>query len=64
LRSGLPTRWRPLGPNVRVLQPIVNLVCPRCLGERCPYYHCMDQHLGVDAVWRAATEVLSVRGDA
>jgi lipopolysaccharide heptosyltransferase II len=62
LRSGLPTRWRPLGRDVRVLQPSVNLVCPRCLGERCPYYHCMDQHLGVDAVWRVATELLSLRG--
>lgn len=58
LRSGLPARWGPLGDRVHVFQPAVDQVCPSCLGERCPYYHCMDRHLGVDAVWRAARAVL------
>ncbi len=59
LRSNAPVRWRPLGERVRVLQPAVELVCPRCLGARCAYYHCMERHLGVDAVERAARELLA-----
>lgn len=58
LRSNAPVRWRPLGERVRVLQPAVELVCPRCLGACCAYYHCMERHLGVDAVARAARELL------
>jgi heptosyltransferase-3 len=58
LRSANPQRWRPLGTRVTVLQPAVDLVCPTCLGERCPYYHCMERHLSVEAAERAAVAVL------
>jgi heptosyltransferase-3 len=58
LRSASPQRWRPLAPRATVLQPAVDLVCPRCLGKRCPYYHCMERHLSVDAAARAAVAVL------
>lgn len=61
LRSGAPARWRPLGDDVATFQPQVNQVCPTCIGERCPYFHCMDKHLSVDAVWRTASEMLSSR---
>lgn len=55
LRSSVPARWGPLGPSVTVLQPAVDMLCARCLGPRCPYYHCMDEHLRVDTVVRAAS---------
>jgi heptosyltransferase-3 len=58
LRSSVPVRWRPLGQRVQVLQPAVNLVCPKCLGAQCAYYHCMERHLGLDVVERAARELL------
>ncbi|HXQ20206.1 MAG TPA: glycosyltransferase family 9 protein [Candidatus Acidoferrales bacterium] len=61
LRSSNPQRWRPLGPRVRVLQPSLDLVCPRCLGARCPYYHCMEKHLTVETVEAAARQVLERR---
>jgi ADP-heptose:LPS heptosyltransferase len=60
LRSSAPVRWRPLGQRVRVLQPAVDLVCPKCAGVRCAYYHCMERHLSVDAVERAARELTGV----
>jgi heptosyltransferase-2 len=60
LRSSAPVRWRPLGQRVRVLQPAVDLVCPKCTGARCAYYHCMERHLSVDAVERAARELIGV----
>jgi heptosyltransferase-2 len=60
LRSSAPVRWRPLGQRVRVLQPAVDLVCPKCTGTRCAYYHCMERHLSVDAVERAARELIGV----
>jgi ADP-heptose:LPS heptosyltransferase len=60
LRSNAPDRWAPIGERVTVLQPAVDLVCPRCLGPRCPYYHCMERHLGVDDVERAARQVLGL----
>jgi ADP-heptose:LPS heptosyltransferase len=50
LRSTLPQRWRPLGDHVAIVQPNVGQVCPTCLHERCPFYHCMEKHLDVDAV--------------
>jgi heptosyltransferase-3 len=58
LRSSVPARWAPLGPRVRVMQPAVDLVCPTCLGARCPYYPCMQRHLSVDDVEHAAQHVL------
>jgi heptosyltransferase-3 len=58
LRSSVPERWGPLGGRVRIMQPAVDLVCPKCLGARCPYYHCMERHLSVDDVERAAQRVL------
>lgn len=58
LRSSAPVRWRPLGERVCVLQPPVDLVCPKCLGARCTYYHCMERYLAVDAVERAARQFL------
>ena len=58
LRSQVPVRWGPLGPGVRVMQPPVDLVCQKCLGPQCAYYHCMERHLGVDAVERAARQIL------
>lgn len=61
LRSCAPQRWRPLGPQVDVLQPAVDLVCPRCLGPRCPYYHCMEHHLSVEVVERAVLEHSGLR---
>ncbi len=63
LRSNAPERWRPLGERVRVLQPTVPVVCPKCLGDRCPYYHCMERHLAIDAVERAARELLAAKGN-
>jgi len=53
LRSSAPARWGPVGQRVTVLQPPVNMVCPTCLRSRCPQYHCMEEHLTVDAVVRA-----------
>lgn len=53
LRSAAPVRWRPLGERVEVLTPAADLVCPKCLGEACPYYHCMERHLAVDAAMSA-----------
>jgi heptosyltransferase-3 len=61
LHSSAPPRWRPLGARVDVLQPAVDLQCPTCRGPRCPYYHCMERHLSVDAVERAAERVLEER---
>jgi heptosyltransferase-3 len=58
LRSSVPQRWRPLGAQVHLLQPAVDLLCPTCLGTRCQFYHCMERHLGIDAVARLAMEVL------
>lgn len=58
LRSNAPVRWAPIGEQVTVLQPAVELVCARCLGPRCPYYHCMEKHLYVDDVVCAARQVL------
>ena len=43
------------GPRVEVLQPNLDLRCPECLGPRCPYYQCMEQHLTVDAAVSTAT---------
>ncbi len=63
LCSNAPQRWRPIGERVRVLQPSVPVVCPKCLGERCPYYHCMERHLAIDAVERAARELLGAEGN-
>jgi len=60
LRSNAPVRWAPIGDRVTVLQPALDVVCPRCLGPRCPYYHCMERHLGVDDVERAARELLGL----
>ncbi|MFI5395126.1 MAG: glycosyltransferase family 9 protein [Candidatus Binatia bacterium] len=58
LRSNAPARWAPIGARVEVLQPAVDLVCPKCLGPRCPYYHCVQRHLSVDDVERAARRAL------
>jgi heptosyltransferase-3 len=58
LRSSVPARWGPLGRRVRIMQPAVDLVCAKCLGPQCPYYHCMEHHLSVDDVERAARQVL------
>lgn len=58
LRSNAPARWAPLGRQVAVLQPQVALVCPRCLGPRCPYYHCMETHLSVQQAQSAARQLL------
>jgi ADP-heptose:LPS heptosyltransferase len=58
LRSSVPVRWAPLGERVTVLQPGVEMVCPRCLGPRCPYYHCMETRLHVDDVVRSARQVI------
>lgn len=58
LRSQVPVRWGPLGARVQVMQPPVDLVCQKCLGPRCGYYHCMERHLRVDEVERAAQHVL------
>jgi ADP-heptose:LPS heptosyltransferase len=58
LRSSAPARWGPLGQRVTVLQPPVNMVCPTCLGSRCAQYHCMEEHLTVDAVVRAVQRLL------
>jgi len=59
LRSAAPVRWRPLGERVEVLTPAVDLVCPKCLGAACPYYHCMERHLAVDAAIAAAQRLLT-----
>lgn len=59
LRSNAPVRWAPLGARITVLQPGVEMVCPSCLGPRCPYYHCMERHLSVDAVEGAARQLLA-----
>ena len=64
LRSNAPVRWAPIGERVTVLQPAVDLVCPRCLGPRCPYYHCMETRLHVDDVVRAARQVLEAEGSS
>ena len=61
LHSSAPDRWRPLGTRVTVLQPAVDLVCPKCLGLRCQYYHCMQRHLSVDVVERAASDILAAQ---
>jgi len=45
LRSTMPQRWRPLGDRVTILQPAVGQVCPTCVRERCPFFHCMERHL-------------------
>lgn len=58
LRSSVPQRWGPLGPRVTLLQPPLDLLCPRCLGADCPYYHCMERHLTVDAAEDAARQML------
>lgn len=50
LRATLPRRWRPLGEQVTVVQPAVDQVCPRCLHERCPFYHCVERYTAVDRV--------------
>jgi len=50
MRSTLPRRWKPLGDHVDVVQPAVNQVCPRCLHERCPFYHCVERYLDVATV--------------
>ncbi|MCK6556382.1 glycosyltransferase family 9 protein [Candidatus Binatia bacterium] len=54
LRSAAPVRWRPLGDRVEVLTPAVDLLCPKCLGAKCPYYHCMERHLDMERVVFAA----------
>ncbi|MBI3782637.1 MAG: glycosyltransferase family 9 protein [Deltaproteobacteria bacterium] len=54
LRSQAPVRWRPLGDAVDIVQPAVDLVCPKCRLERCPYYHCMERFLSVDLVEQLA----------
>lgn len=61
LRSGAPARWQPLGDDVATFQPDVDQVCPTCIGARCRYFHCMDRHLSVDAVWRTASQMLNRR---
>ena len=58
LRSSVPARWGPLGPHVRVMQPAVDLICAKCLGPQCGYFHCMHRHLSVDEVERVAQQVL------
>jgi len=63
LRSSAPQRWRPLGAHVTVVQPAVDLVCPTCIRERCPYYHCMERHLSVDDVERLARGILAGGGE-
>jgi len=40
-RNQLPTRWQPLGKGL-VLRPDVP-TCPRCIGEACPYWDCLDR---------------------
>lgn len=45
-----PTRWAPIGSDVKVLQPQVD--CPgerQCLFDQCPLYDCMSQ-ISVDSV--------------
>jgi lipopolysaccharide heptosyltransferase II len=64
LRSQAPVRWRPLGEKVEVLQPAVDLVCPKCLGERCPYYHCVQRHLSVERVEQEARRLLGMAAAA
>lgn len=58
LRSSAPARWRPLGQTVHTLQPAVDLVCAKCLGPQCPYWHCMQRHLSVDAVEEVARRIV------
>jgi len=58
LRSSAPSRWRPLGDRVQILQPALDLQCPRCVGEECPHWQCMDRNLSVERVERAAREIL------
>ena len=62
LRSAAPVRWRPLGERVAVLTPAVDLVCPKCLGAACPYYHCMELHLAVDDAMGAVRRVVGRDG--
>ncbi len=59
LRSSAPSRWRPLGHDVHVIQPALDIFCPKCLGSACPYFHCMEKHLGVDAVEAMARRILT-----
>jgi len=63
LRSAAPVRWRPLGARVEVLTPAVDLVCPKCLGAACPYYHCMERHLAVEQAVAAARRVVGHETD-
>lgn len=58
LRSNAPVRWAPIGAQATVLQPKLDLVCPRCQGPRCPYYHCMERYLRVDEVEHAVRQAL------
>ena len=58
IRSARPERWRPLGADVVILQPPVGVVCAKCLGADCPYYHCMERHIAVDEVEHAALRLV------
>lgn len=58
LRSSVPSRWRPLGDNVQVLQPALDIHCPKCLREQCPHWHCMQRYLSVDVVEAMALRVM------
>lgn len=40
-RNNSPVRWKPLGKGV-LLRPDVP-TCDKCLGERCPYWDCLDR---------------------
>lgn len=61
LRSTLPQRWRPLGNDVVIVQPEVGQVCDKCLGDRCPFFHCMQKHVEVGVVADAVNAILAKR---
>jgi len=42
VRSCSPRRWQPVGERKRVILPPVP-ECPTCVGEKCPYYDCMER---------------------
>jgi ADP-heptose:LPS heptosyltransferase len=39
--SSSPRRWKPLGQGLILLPEVPN--CPKCIGEACPYWDCLDR---------------------
>lgn len=56
VRVQAPRRWAPLGPKVKIFEPVVD--CPGvhcCLGEKCRLFDCMNQ-IDVDSIVSYAME--------